>query len=891
MPSAFFFLIGCLLLAGLLLFGSGRLMQQRGLVITALAVCGLMISLIAWTGEGTRPQLRLDLNGISKRLTDANPRLVVGMTPDGADLVVPPFIDASNNRAISPLDIITVNRNPGYSGWTVDIRRANLGDAQFTACFHPAKIKFDRGIHCEPGVYSKPLVDGSPLDIRLFRIDATGLKTERREIDITLASTIGQTNAPMVRVTLAEPFAINAGRCGNGVASQLISTGQSRLGGDFAFPQIGASFRQWSEQGRVGFDGVTCQFEAPRVHGRTQPAPPDQLSPAVRCGIPGPQADCANVDLELWGHIDNSSPDALVHLTAIRVGWPVELLILYWTMLAFLIQRLWFGSPAQSGKQQMAAVLTVAAMFLLGIRLLAAGAALDYSPTSLDFLAVRAQTMMEIVMVPILLRAMFLNLAPVAEEAERIGPTSSAAWMASAPAAWFRCAKIKLVLIALMASARAVWFSQAKIELGLTALFVTLLAVGVWLGNMLSLEQSAIMTAIAVGGSIAIVLTRQIASDRQLRQARPFRRNKRLHATAWLIFAAIVLLAARFAGYRLFNIQEEIRVFGQRVSVSTFTLPFLIVGSGMALGLTRNRAGQWLPRWLKSRTAKTNAGSQQSRSAGFLTGIARTAFPFWTFILFVFSGAAIVNDSGFVLVYIWPITIVATAYLVANRLRLALSRSQCLGLSAVPLLLAFLLISFGLVLAMWARAMNAGDLADNMMPSLLLNANFNRLLMLFGPDALVHSSSRSTFETLELALRLHGINEGNLFGQGYMADGLRLGIMRSVQLSDNLPAIHLIWPFGRLGAAAFVLVMCAIPVALGGAVGPLRSARSVPALTAHLSAWLLAGTAAYMVLANMALAPFTGRNIFLLSATSWSDVVESLTLFALIAWPGGKDQP
>jgi len=52
-----------------------------------------------------------------------------------------------------------------------------------------------------------------------------------------------------------------------------------------------------------------------------------------------------------------------------------------------------------------------------------------------------------------------------------------------------------------------------------------------------------------------------------------------------------------------------------------------------------------------------------------------------------------------------------------------------------------------------------------------------------------------------------------------------------------------------------------------------------------MALWILFGVGAYVVLANLQLAPFTGRNVYLLAAASDSDLLEGMTLF-LMAWFG-----
>jgi hypothetical protein len=104
-----------------------------------------------------------------------------------------------------------------------------------------------------------------------------------------------------------------------------------------------------------------------------------------------------------------------------------------------------------------------------------------------------------------------------------------------------------------------------------------------------------------------------------------------------------------------------------------------------------------------------------------------------------------------------------------------------------------------------------------------------------------------------------------------------------VHLSDNVSAVHLMSPFGRVSAAAYLAMLAAL-VAVGARLtrGEGGSWRRLVGLT---SLTVLFGVAAYVILANLQLTLFTGRNVYLMASASGSDLLEGLTLFAL-AWFG-----
>jgi hypothetical protein len=128
-----------------------------------------------------------------------------------------------------------------------------------------------------------------------------------------------------------------------------------------------------------------------------------------------------------------------------------------------------------------------------------------------------------------------------------------------------------------------------------------------------------------------------------------------------------------------------------------------------------------------------------------------------------------------------------------------------------------------------------------------------------------------------------------LFGHGYLAP-VNLSVLKPVQLNDNVSTIHVMAPYGRFGAAALLLCLGVLAAAAarvtrpevtlenGGAPGQGR-------LIGLMSLWILFGVGAYVVLANLQLAPFTGRNVYLLAAASDSDLLEGMTLF-IMAWFG-----
>jgi len=124
---------------------------------------------------------------------------------------------------------------------------------------------------------------------------------------------------------------------------------------------------------------------------------------------------------------------------------------------------------------------------------------------------------------------------------------------------------------------------------------------------------------------------------------------------------------------------------------------------------------------------------------------------------------------------------------------------------------------------------------------------------------------------------------GCLAGHGYLSIP-RPTVLAPYHLNDNVTAIHLIAPFGRLGAAALLLLLAA------GAYlytrGALRDANALPppeVLAGIAAVWTICGAALYMILANLEVLPFTGKNAYFLAASSGSDLLEGTILIVLAA--------
>jgi hypothetical protein len=131
---------------------------------------------------------------------------------------------------------------------------------------------------------------------------------------------------------------------------------------------------------------------------------------------------------------------------------------------------------------------------------------------------------------------------------------------------------------------------------------------------------------------------------------------------------------------------------------------------------------------------------------------------------------------------------------------------------------------------------------------------------------------------------------GCLKGHGYLAIP-RPTVLAPYQLNDNVTAIHLIAPFGRLGAAALLLLLAAAALLYTRAALRREGAPS-PLLLAGIAAlWTIFGAALYMMLANLEVLPFTGKNVYFLAAASGSDLLEGAILIALAVAAAARTRP
>lgn len=244
-----------------------------------------------------------------------------------------------------------------------------------------------------------------------------------------------------------------------------------------------------------------------------------------------------------------------------------------------------------------------------------------------------------------------------------------------------------------------------------------------------------------------------------------------------------------------------------------------------------------------------------------------------------------VRDSGYALMFL-PIAGVAAA----TAWRRGTARLPWIAPAAAAMAILLALPILGAVSA--AHTDHLGNTAD--MPRGLndeqalatldrqarTSQNLLRLYLIAAPEALGADVSTEA-EGLKIWSAQLSDYTGSLFGRGYLSPA-NLSALRPVQATDNLTAIHLMSPFGRLPTGVFLALLAGAPLAVQALTraAPLDTRRA----TGLLALWCLFGAAAYMTLANLQLVPFTGRNVYLLAPASGSDLLEGAILVALAVW-------
>lgn len=238
---------------------------------------------------------------------------------------------------------------------------------------------------------------------------------------------------------------------------------------------------------------------------------------------------------------------------------------------------------------------------------------------------------------------------------------------------------------------------------------------------------------------------------------------------------------------------------------------------------------------------------------------------------------SLTRDHGFAIIQTFPI--LALAFVEAARWRLTPKWVKPLWMAGLP----GAVVAFTALLAVFNYAHGLppgeGTLLSGIDYALKFDSNDIRMLHQFHGDLVTGFGTRAAVSNTQFWLDL-GTFTATLTGQGYLTDQT-LGAFgyQALHFSDNLSAVHLMHPFGRIGAALF---LAALVYSLSPALGNRDATASEGGwLTARLALWTVIFVAAYMILANLGWVPFTGRNIYLLAVSSGSDIAEGFMLLAM----------
>ncbi|EGF91863.1 putative membrane protein [Asticcacaulis biprosthecium C19] len=400
---------------------------------------------------------------------------------------------------------------------------------------------------------------------------------------------------------------------------------------------------------------------------------------------------------------------------------------------------------------------------------------------------------------------------------------------------------LPLALIALRPLAEFGTKSRLILAAGMTAVFAL---IWLWTGSLdRPFITVIVITAIALGWPAALHVLRTVQP--RLPQITLPARMTQLAARYDLPVLAIALIAgaavARLIAFWVFGIRER-----AVIAVSLPYLALILPGFGLYLAHVGRAVVKTLP---------------QAVVFGVLVLIAVIVVPFIT------------RDHGFAIIQTFPILAVA----------FAVAWSWPAGGHRWPWFAALPAAAAGFAALLWLfpyihGAPPTGNLLETLRYALKFqDSNDIRLLHQFHGDLVASFPTRVATANSQF-WRDIGTFTASLTGTGFLTDqGLGVFGYQSLHFSDNLSAVHIMHPFGRIGA---VLFLGAVLVSVHHATRP-SGQTAAGRLTARLALWTIAFSAIYMVLANLGWVPFTGRNIYLLAVSSGSDLAEGFALLTM----------
>ncbi|MBA4053064.1 MAG: hypothetical protein C0472_14540 [Erythrobacter sp.] len=321
---------------------------------------------------------------------------------------------------------------------------------------------------------------------------------------------------------------------------------------------------------------------------------------------------------------------------------------------------------------------------------------------------------------------------------------------------------------------------------------------------------------------------------------------------ALLMLALIPRVVLAAVGWAMNQVSSTAPNLSERIgpiTLSAIYQPLLVIGFGLMLvGFVR------APSWGKA------------IAIFVLWGITLVAMP------------AFLGDFGIVWIYSWPLAmVIGWVALRAVLTRRALPAGLLSLLPLVPLGVVALAFYWSM---QQIPQPGEGLLEDHLRAAVDWNERDEvRLLRFAAPEKLELLGNRRSFEMLDQAASLEPLVRG-FWGQGYLEPSRIRAPISDYQYNDNLLAIHVMWPFGRFGVISLLAFIIGSAAIIAPRMRPrdMSPAAAISAIAAATIAW----AAIYMTLANLNLAPFTGRNAYFLAVSSGGDVIEGL-IFLLLA--------
>jgi hypothetical protein len=357
---------------------------------------------------------------------------------------------------------------------------------------------------------------------------------------------------------------------------------------------------------------------------------------------------------------------------------------------------------------------------------------------------------------------------------------------------------------------------------------------------------------------------------------------------AWIVLVGVTVFVLRWIALAL-GMPETLRLplSDFRLLWTVLQLPLCAAAVGLTLESLRRREAAHDAGAPNGTEPPGRWGRIARRLPSSLVGV--LAFYFFLALAFL-AVAVLVGDTGLVLVHVLApvvsLLILAVAPLIRGR-RLA-SRIAVGALAALPLLVVIGANAFPSALVRvvgWGTKTIENDVRGQVTQLSSTRAQqMFRLYMLANPDLLSDVGlDPAERVAIQYSTLQSYVSRGGWTGRGYLGEELprHLGI---TYLSDLVPMVFVLPEFGRLGlfglALLYLLSLIAIPLTARVQDDSDRLAQQ--GLFIGLAALLaFALPSLYMILANLNLVLFTGKNMSLLSLNSLSDVLESGLLLGL----------